>query len=607
MFELFNSHTDCIAYSPMMAEMLSYLGSRSQEYIWKEYKKIQFADENFAREIMQLFSIGLIKLNMDGTAQLDSNGNTISTYNNDDITEYARVWTGFRRQNQRGNTEERGVNINSIDPMAIQIEWRDQFPKMGLDGTYIGDKYPMCSEIPSDSFLKKNAKYRLIGKAKQSDIQKISSDVTIPILDKSSYLFEKLCKRNRFGSCSYPGVVYLDENLPCSGIECNLSNPQIVHIGDNVHYEYIKPPCVNFPFSKNSHMYVAIDSSGRIAIERGKTLQEKFLSLTYFRVEWKDGIFPNIQNGCGNGVCQESFGFCRCKITVEEEIVFSSMPSRNEALLQLHIGGMVPDMYNYAGRDDQPNFTVYTRNKNELFGRHSTFEIKDDFGRTLFLKNMKSSVIILEWGQASFSQFQFRNTPTFYDGNPDVKDALHETDAALDHYFYHQNTAPFLALRFIQRFGISNPSPRFLQTVAEAFKTGHYEVPDSPFLPSFGSGEYGNLGSTFAAILLDRESRNVVLDADPSSGGMREPILKIMSMIRSMNYVQTSRDYLSLYNLNSIIGQAPHDLPSVFSFFLPEYAPPGVVAEASLVAPEAMVMYNSIGLLNGMFSLVDNG
>ena len=85
------------AYSPMMAEMLSYLESKSSEFVWKEHKQVQFADENFAREIMQLFSIGLIKLNIDGTARLDSTGKPIATYNNDDITEYARVWTGFRR------------------------------------------------------------------------------------------------------------------------------------------------------------------------------------------------------------------------------------------------------------------------------------------------------------------------------------------------------------------------------------------------------------------------------------------------------------------------------------------------------------------------------
>jgi uncharacterized protein (DUF1800 family) len=84
-----------LAYSPMMGEMLSYLRSKATEFVWKEYGQVQFADENFAREIMQLFSIGLIKLNIDGTPKLDSDGDTIATYNNDDITEYARVWTGF--------------------------------------------------------------------------------------------------------------------------------------------------------------------------------------------------------------------------------------------------------------------------------------------------------------------------------------------------------------------------------------------------------------------------------------------------------------------------------------------------------------------------------
>ena len=83
-----------VSYSPMMAEMLSFLDSKSSEYVWKHEREIQFADENFAREILQLFSVGLVKLNIDGTKELDSDGNVIPTYSNDDITEYARVWTG---------------------------------------------------------------------------------------------------------------------------------------------------------------------------------------------------------------------------------------------------------------------------------------------------------------------------------------------------------------------------------------------------------------------------------------------------------------------------------------------------------------------------------
>ena len=52
-------------------------------------------DENYAREIMQLFTIGLYELNDDGTLKRDSNGEPIETYTQDDITNLARVFTGY--------------------------------------------------------------------------------------------------------------------------------------------------------------------------------------------------------------------------------------------------------------------------------------------------------------------------------------------------------------------------------------------------------------------------------------------------------------------------------------------------------------------------------
>ena len=52
-------------------------------------------DENYAREIMQLFTIGLYELNLDGTRVLDSNGDPIPTYDQDDIQEYAKIFTGL--------------------------------------------------------------------------------------------------------------------------------------------------------------------------------------------------------------------------------------------------------------------------------------------------------------------------------------------------------------------------------------------------------------------------------------------------------------------------------------------------------------------------------
>jgi uncharacterized protein (DUF1800 family) len=52
-------------------------------------------DENYAREVMQLFTIGLYELNADGTNRLDPNGQPIETYGQSDITNLARVFTGY--------------------------------------------------------------------------------------------------------------------------------------------------------------------------------------------------------------------------------------------------------------------------------------------------------------------------------------------------------------------------------------------------------------------------------------------------------------------------------------------------------------------------------
>jgi uncharacterized protein (DUF1800 family) len=52
-------------------------------------------NENFAREVLQLFSVGTDKLNLDGTPQRDAQGNTIPTYTQADVNEFTRVFTGW--------------------------------------------------------------------------------------------------------------------------------------------------------------------------------------------------------------------------------------------------------------------------------------------------------------------------------------------------------------------------------------------------------------------------------------------------------------------------------------------------------------------------------
>lgn len=140
---------------------------------------------------------------------------------------------------------------------------------------------------------------------------------------------------------------------------------------------------------------------------------------------------------------------------------------------------------------------------------------------------------------------------------------------------FHPNTAPFLAIRFAQRFGHSNPSPRYVDAVATAFRNGYYL--DASTGVEFGSRDYGDMSAFIAALLLDREARSIVLDADPSHGSALEPFLKILRVMRSLEFVPSPQDMFVLFgvNLQEAVGQQPYEMPSVFSFFLPEHRPAG--------------------------------
>ena len=79
-----------ITFHPAMGWYLSHAGNQKAEPSIPRYP-----DENYAREIMQLFTIGLWELNPDGSRKADANGEPVPTYDNGDITELARVFTGL--------------------------------------------------------------------------------------------------------------------------------------------------------------------------------------------------------------------------------------------------------------------------------------------------------------------------------------------------------------------------------------------------------------------------------------------------------------------------------------------------------------------------------
>ena len=166
----------------------------------------------------------------------------------------------------------------------------------------------------------------------------------------------------------------------------------------------------------------------------------------------------------------------------------------------------------------------------------------------------------------------------------------------------------------IQHFGTSNPSPRYIKSVATAFKDGLYNWSDgSPSSTiSYGDGKWGNLAAVVAAIVLDREATSVVLDDDPTSGSLRQPINKVISFMKAMEYKKsdaTKLNYPMISGISGKIGQMAHESETVFSFFRPDYYPNGSFGRANLFAPETQILNDDTisGFANGLYSLIKDG
>ncbi len=119
--EAFGNYRDIlekVTLHPMMGIYLSHFRNAQANY-----SKNTFPDENYAREIMQLFSIGLVQLNLDGTPKLDDEGREIPTYDNDAIREMAKVFTGLAgAEMENGSPSEfrdGADEVNLATPMRL--------------------------------------------------------------------------------------------------------------------------------------------------------------------------------------------------------------------------------------------------------------------------------------------------------------------------------------------------------------------------------------------------------------------------------------------------------------------------------------------------------
>lgn len=109
-----------VTLHPAMGVYLSMLGNQKAD----PARNIR-PDENFARELLQLFTIGLVELEINGTPKLDPHGRTIPTYTQDVIEEFARVYTGWHYTGAKNFLAARRTLENQTVPMQLYQAYHD--------------------------------------------------------------------------------------------------------------------------------------------------------------------------------------------------------------------------------------------------------------------------------------------------------------------------------------------------------------------------------------------------------------------------------------------------------------------------------------------------
>jgi hypothetical protein len=603
------------------------------------------------------WQLGQYLLHDNGTVVVDASGDAVTSYDIADVQTLARAWTGFAVARPRGNIEMLfgTTTSNYVDPTRIISTYRDQFPKRVPSGGFLGDGYPICSELPPRAFLQPGATYRYLGTSavpeKTNSYYSDSTESrTVNLNASTSALAAVLCRSGggvAGAACIFKSELVLTSPLICDGQECLVDEARVVRVVDvagnlTVFYEYVRLPCVELSYFANAQLitsrfgttrsynprqlcanpltpaaqvtccsntstsltatcqveYTGERTTSATAAQRCSAFGQRPCNFTWtragspacsrssegyfwqpatrpctlqvqvsndgminqvdsipdvstssrfdvdaldkFRVVWDNDSFPTVANGGCSGACAVVGSTCLCNISVVTTAVFmntSSLPSRSQVMSELSVGAVDPALFpsgtftrcTTAACTADPAVTIYTRGINSTIDVETVFRVTPGLGSStpLFFRNVRSTVQLVDGTQA----FGFRNPPSFHSRfEKTARDAEHETDALLTYLVNHQNTPPFVANLLIQRLVTSNPSPRYVEAVAVAFKSGSFG--------SFGTGIRGDLAATVAAVLLDDEARSAVLDNDPLVGKIREPLVKVMHMLRALNYFE---------------------------------------------------------------------
>jgi len=128
-----------VTYHAAMGNYLTYINNPKSDP-----SQNQFPDENYARELMQLFTIGLYELNRDGSIKFDSQGQPIATYDNDDILEFSKIFTGLTWGDRNNFGRKYPLDDSSyVVSMHMYNDEHEPGPKNLLNGLIVSDRNPV--------------------------------------------------------------------------------------------------------------------------------------------------------------------------------------------------------------------------------------------------------------------------------------------------------------------------------------------------------------------------------------------------------------------------------------------------------------------------------
>lgn len=186
----------------------------------------------------------------------------------------------------------------------------------------------------------------------------------------------------------------------------------------------------------------------------------------------------------------------------------------------------------------------------------------------------------------AFEQHHDRGTKTILKKHPlpANQDTLQDIKETVNILVNEQNTAVYISKRLIQSLTSSNPSKDYISAISKTFMDN-------------GNGVTGDLKAVIKAILLHPEAEKGIK--------MKEPMFRATQILRGFK-AHNESDLLWATGLliEENFNQHPLSAPSVFNFFLSDYAPHGDIEKSGKVAPEFQMMNaaTSIGYVNAMYN-----